>query len=421
MLAPDERGQMEISKAAVIGAGTMGGGIGYVISAAGIEVVLKDVDPAQLDLARAHIAGIYRRSVERGRLSADEARDKEALVRYTLAYEDLGEVELVVEAVPERLEIKRRVLDELNRRCPQRTIFASNTSALSITELGEASGRADRLVGLHFFNPAHVMKLVEVVPGAKTKRAVVQTLTDLARRLGKTPVVVRECPGFLVNRLLMPYLNEAVICLQEDAAEAPAVKAASAIDAALGPEGFGWPMGPLALVDMLGLDVCHHIIAYLDAQWGERFSEAALLRALYSAGRLGKKSGQGVYAYDGSETNPLDTLIQGLREAGQMAQVESAVSVVERTMALLFNEAFLCVQEEIAGVEDIDLACKMGIGMQVWWEGERVPMGPLEYADRVGLDVLLARFERLEAALGRRFRPAAILREKVETGGRFIL
>jgi 3-hydroxyacyl-CoA dehydrogenase len=403
---------MEICKAAVIGAGTMGGGIGYVISAAGIEVVLKDVDQGQLDLARAHIAGIYRRGVERGRLTAEEARKKEALVRYTLAYEELGEVDLAVEAVPERIDLKQRVLGELHRHCPARTILASNTSALSISELGEASGRADRMVGLHFFNPAHVMKLVEVIPGDETDPDVVQTVLGLARRLEKTPVVVRECPGFLVNRLLMPYLNEAVLCLQEGAA-------AAEIDAQLGREGFGWPMGPLTLMDLLGLDVCHHIIAHLDAEWGERFSEAALLRALYEAGHLGQKSGQGFYIYEGGEAGAVGALSERLRETGQAVEAKPAVGIVERTMALLLNEAFLCVQEEIASAADIDLACTIGLGMQVRWEGERAPMGPLEYADRVGLDVLLARFEGLQAAFGRRFRPAQILRKKVEAGERF--
>jgi 3-hydroxyacyl-CoA dehydrogenase len=403
---------MEIKKAAVVGAGTMGGGIGYVISAAGIEVVLKDVDQGQIDLARSHIAGIYRRNVERGRMAAEEAQESEALVRYTLEYEDLGEADLVIEAVPERLDLKRRVLVELNRRCPLRTILASNTSALSITELGQASGRADRLVGLHFFNPAHVMRLVEVIPGDETDPAVVQAMMDLSHRLGKIPVAVRECPGFVVNRLLMPYLNEAVICLQEGVE-------AAAVDAALGPEGFGWPMGPLTLMDVIGLDVCHHIIAYLDAEWGARFSESALLRALVEAGHVGRKSGQGFYAYDDGETGVVDALIERLRAQGQVVKAESAYGVVERTTALLLNEAFLCVEEEIASVKDIDLACKTGLGMQVRWEGERAPMGPLEYADRVGLDVLLERFEGLATELGRRFRPAEILREKAEARERF--
>jgi 3-hydroxyacyl-CoA dehydrogenase len=400
----------------------MGGGIGYVISAAGIEVVLKDVDQGQLDIARSHVAGIYRRNVERGRMPAQAAQEKEALLRYTLEYQDLGEVDLVVEAVPERLGLKRRVLEELNRLCPSHTILASNTSALSITELGQASGRPDRFVGLHFFNPAHVMKLVEVIPGAKTDPSVTQAMLDLAQRLGKTPVEVRECPGFLVNRLLMPYLNEAVICVQAGAGATAATTLVAEVDAALGREGFGWPMGPLALMDMLGLDVCHHIIAYLDAEWGERFSEAPLLRALFEAGHLGQKSGQGFYAYGDGEGDLLEAMVRQLGQAVQPAQPAQAgpsFGLAERLMAPLLNEAFLCVQDGIAGIPEIDLACKIGLGMQVRWQGERRPMGPLEYADRVGLGALLERFERLERALGRRFRPAPILRQKVRAGEQF--
>jgi 3-hydroxyacyl-CoA dehydrogenase len=390
----------------------MGAGIAYVFSAAGLQVVLKDVDLAQLDRARTHIEGIYRRGVERGRIAAAEALERQALVAYTLEYGELVDVDLAVEAVPESMSLKQRVLSELGRRCPPRTILATNTSALSISELGAASGRPERLVGLHFFNPAHVMRLVEVVPGADTDPGVVQAVLGLARQVGKTPVRVRECPGFLVNRLLMPYLNEAVICLQEGAASP------SEIDAALGREGFGWPMGPLALLDMLGLDVCHHIIAYLSSRYSERLQEAALLRALYEAGRYGQKSGAGFYEYVSGGLSGVPTvsaLIQRLHRAGEVIQGASTFSV-DRPMALLLNEAFLCVQEEVATTDDIELACIAGLGMQVRWEGDRRPMGPLEYADRVGLDVLLVRFQSLEQELGRRFRPAAVLQQKVRAG-----
>jgi 3-hydroxyacyl-CoA dehydrogenase len=358
--------------------------------------------------------------VERGRLTEQEAREKEALVGYTLAYEALGEPDIVVEAVPERLSLKRGVLAELDQRCPPQTILASNTSALSITELGAASGRADRLVGLHFFNPAHVMALVEVVPGAETDPAVVDTVMDLAQQWGKTPVLVRECPGFLVNRVLMPYLNEAVLCLHERVTTGASAEAAAAsIDDALGPDGFGWPMGPLTLMDMLGLDVCHHIIAYLDAEYGKRIQEAPLLRALYEAGCLGRKSGQGFYRYRDQEAGMVDAVIQGLPCEGPTGLGDPCEGVADRTTALLMNEAFLCVEERIATVQDIDLACKIGLGMQVRWEGQRTPMGPLEYADRVGLPLLLARFEALEAERGERFCPAAILRDKVRAGEPF--
>jgi 3-hydroxyacyl-CoA dehydrogenase/enoyl-CoA hydratase/3-hydroxybutyryl-CoA epimerase len=238
----------------------------------------------------------------------------------------------------------------------------------------------------------------------------VNVVVRLAQSLGKTPVVVRECPGFLVNRLLMPYLNEAVCCLEEGAA------AAGEIDAAMGREGFGWPMGPFALMDMLGLDVCHHILAYLDAQFGERMQEAVLLRALYEAGRLGAKSGQGFYDHpDHRHSAEVDALIQSLQADGHIAYVGSSFTP-ERLMTILINEAFLCVEEEIAGVDDIDLACVTGLGMSVRIGDELVHVGPLEYADQIGLDIVLEQTQRLEGELGLRFRPASILVDKVRSG-----
>jgi len=399
---------MLISKTAVVGAGTMGGGIAQVISAAGLLVVVKDVDARQLDLARAHVEDIYRRQVERGRMAADDSRAKLALVRYTLHYDGFDDVDLVIEAVPEEMAIKRRVLSDLHAICRPEAILATNTSALSIAEMGAASGRPCTMIGLHFFNPAHVMKLVEVIPSARTDQPVVETVVAFARALGKTPVVVRECPGFLVNRLLMPYLNEAVLCLQEGAATV------AEIDAAMGRQGFGWPMGPLTLMDTIGLDVCHHIIAYLASHYGDRLQEAALLRALCEAGRVGRKSGAGFYEYPGGDPSPeVEALAGSLRAEGRVADLGSPFSV-DRLMALLVNEAFLCLQDEIAAAEDIDTACIAGLGMQVRLGEERVSMGPLAYAEPVGFGVLEARFRELESILGPRFHPAPILETRGE-------
>ena len=401
---------MDIRKTAVVGAGAMGGGIAYVFSSAGLPVLVKDIDQRQLDLARDHVQQIYRRRVDRGRIAASEMQERLALVAYTLDYDGFTQVDLVVEAVPEELRIKAAVLADLNMVCPAHAILASNTSALSITEMGTASGRPSRVVGMHFFNPAHVLKLVEVISGAETERSVVEAVTQLARSVGKVPVVVRECPGFLVNRLLMPYLNEAVICLQEGSA------AAAEIDAAMGPSGFGWPMGPFVLADMLGLDVCHHILAYLDAQYGQRIQEAALLKSVVEAGRLGQKNGRGFYDHPGYErAGEVDALVRSLQAGGQVARPGSRFSP-ERLMAMLLNEAFLCAEDAIASVDDIDTACIAGLGMAVRIGDESVRMGPLEVADQVGLDQILDQLWRLERELGPRFAPASILMDKVHSG-----
>lgn len=399
---------MHIAKAAVVGAGTMGSGIAQVISSSGVPVILRDVDPGQLERARARIEGIYRQQVERGRLAPEEMPQKLALVCYALDDGGLDEVDIVIEAVPEHMALKRAVWAGLNGVCHPETVFATNTSALSITEMGAASGRPHKLIGMHFFNPAHLMRLVEVIPGSETDGETVDTVVDLAQRLGKVPVVVRECPGFLVNRLLMPYLDEAVICLQEGAATT------IEIDAAMGRAGFGWPMGPFALMDMLGLDVCHHIAAYLASQYGERMAEPALLQALFEAGRLGRKSGRGFYDYPGGKhASAVDALIQQLQEQGRVAQAGSVFSA-GRLMARLLNEAFLCLEQEVASAADIDLACVTGLGMQVRREAELVRMGPLEYTRTIGTGMLLRQLWDLERKLGLRFRPAATL---VRAGG----
>jgi 3-hydroxyacyl-CoA dehydrogenase/enoyl-CoA hydratase/3-hydroxybutyryl-CoA epimerase len=400
---------MKIHKAAVVGAGTMGGGIAYLLSAAGISVLIKDVVQQQIDLARDHLCRIHERRVERGQIDAAAMRQGLERVQYTLDYGSFGDVDLAIEAVPEDMDVKARVFCELDQACPPHAILASNTSALSITEMGQASGRPQHVLGMHFFNPAHVMKLVEVIPGAETSAEVVSTVLALARRLGKEPVLVRECPGFLVNRVLMPYLNEAAICLQERAASVDEV------DAALGPDGFGWPMGPFALMDMLGLDVCHHILAYLDAQYGERVQEAAVLRELVAAGQLGQKTGSGFYAHPGHlPSDRVDRIVDILQAGGEVEHPGSAFSV-DRPVLALVDEAFLCLGEGIASAKDIDRACVAGLGMAVRQGGERVPMGPLAYVDRIGPSVVLDRLRHLTRTLGRRFRPAAALVARAET------
>jgi 3-hydroxyacyl-CoA dehydrogenase/enoyl-CoA hydratase/3-hydroxybutyryl-CoA epimerase len=402
---------MQIKRVAVIGAGAMGGGIAYVLSAAGLSVVVKDIEQGQLDLAREHVSDVYRKSVARGRLTDQEAEAGLSRVDYTLNYEPLAAVDLAIEAVPEDMRIKSTVLVDLDRICTPQAIFASNTSALSISRMGLALRRPTRMIGMHFFNPAHRMKLVEVIPGQDTAQGIVHAVVHLAERLGKTPVVVRDAPGFLVNRLLMPYLNEATLCLQEGTGSV------REIDAAMGRNGFGWPMGPFELMDMLGLDVCHDIIAYLASQYGERMSEAPLLQALVRAGRLGAKTGGGFYDYPGrQDAAAITALIQSVQEdkGGEAAAVFS----VPRVMARFVNEAFLCLEEKIAERDDIDTACILGLGMAVRMGERVVRMGPLAYATHIGLDVLVERLQRLDGLFGPRFRPAPALIAEMATDRR---
>ena len=246
---------MYIFKAGVVGAGTMGAEIAQVISFSGLPVVLKDVDQCMLDKGMETIRQIYQRRVDKGKMSPGEMADKLSLVEPALSYDSFGDVDIVIEAVPEKMSIKKAVLAELQAAVPETTLFASNTSALSISEMATASDRPTKVIGMHFFNPAHVMKLVEIIPGLDTAQETVDDVVMFAESLRKIAVVVQECPGFLVNRLLMPYLNEATYCLQEGTATA------GEIDAAM--VEFGMPMGPFTLMDMLGIDVCQYVGKYL--------------------------------------------------------------------------------------------------------------------------------------------------------------
>ena len=398
---------MWIFKVGVVGAGAMGGGIAQVVTYSGLPVIVKDIDQKQLDLAREHVEGIYQSRVDKGKMTAGQVQEKLDLIEYTLTYDDFGDVDIVIEAVPEVMRIKQQVYKELDEVCQPDCILASNTSALSITEMGAATNRPERVIGMHFFNPAHVMKLVEIIPGAETDQDTIDTVEQFTQDLRKIPVIVQECPGFLVNRLLMPYLNEAVLALEQGAATA------QEIDEAMGSGGFGWPMGPFFLMDMLGIDVCAHVGQYLYGHYSERLAEVKLFDELVGANRLGEKTGVGFYNY-GADAEPLDAIVKRLQDAGE---VETGTRFsVDRLMMPFLNEAALCAQENIANVNDIDMACIAGIGMQVNKDGTLVRMGPLEYMDELGLDEVVARMEALEKEFGPRFHPVDILYQKVRAG-----
>ncbi len=399
---------MWIFKAGVVGAGFMGAEIAQVITYSGLPVVVKDIDQKQLDLARQTVEGIYQRRIDTGKMTAGQVQEKLDLIEYTLDYGEFADVDIAIEAVPEVMKLKQRVLAELNEACPPDAIFASNTSALSISEMASASGRPHRVIGMHFFSPAHVMKLVEIVPGKETDQDTIDTVEQFTQELRKIPVIVQECPGFLVNRLLVPYLNEAVLALEEGAATAPE------IDEAMGRGGFGWPMGPFILIDFMGLQVSAEVAQYMAPFYGQRLKPAKLFGELVAAGRLGEKAGAGFYVYGDPKAEPLEKIIERLQAAGE---VDTGTRFsTDRLMMPFLNEAALCAQEGIANVNDIDMACIAGVGMQVNRDGESVRMGPLEYMDERGLDTVVATMEALEAEFGPRFHPADILYQKVRAG-----
>jgi len=393
---------MYIFKAAVVGAGTMGGEIAQVITYSGLPVVLKDIDQEMLDQGLAKARSVYQRRVDKGKMSTGDMESKLDLITPTLTYDEFEDVDIVIEAVPEKMKVKQAVFRELEEACPEQTIFASNTSALSISQMGATTSKPHKVIGMHFFNPASVMKLVEVIPGLDTGQETVDDVVMFAESLRKLPVVVQECPGFLVNRLLMPYLNEATKALEEGAATA------TEIDQAI--VKWGMPMGPFTLMDMLGIDVCGDVGEYLYSEYGERMSPAPLFLKLIDAGRLGEKSGAGFFDHPGGESDAVHGMIEEIQESG--AVPTGTPFTVERLMYPLINEAALCVQENVASITDIDMSMVAGTGMT--YGGERV--GPLVVADKIGLDAVVDTLEELAEELGPRFRPARPLRLRVRAG-----
>jgi 3-hydroxybutyryl-CoA dehydrogenase len=281
----------EIKVAGVLGAGTMGNGIAHVMARAGFKVTLCEVEQRFLDRGLATIRKNLDREAAKGKVSGDEATAAMDRIRGTINRLELTECDFVIEAATEKLEIKREIFRELDGIVPGNVILASNTSSISITKLAGLTGRPDRVIGMHFFNPVPVMQLVEVVRGLATSQETFATVRDLAVRLGKTPVEVNDAPGFVSNRVLMPLLNEAMFAVMEGVATAEAVDEIFKL-------GMAHPMGPLTLADFIGLDVCLDIMRVLEEGLGDpKYRPCPLLIRMVDAGWLGRKSGRGFYQY----------------------------------------------------------------------------------------------------------------------------
>ena len=278
-------------RVAVIGAGTMGNGIAQTFATAGGEVVLIDVVEPALRKGLAAIEKSLAKFAEKGKLTPEAARAAFARVKPSGSLSDAKSCSLVVEAVVERADVKKKVFAELDELCPSRTILATNTSSISITEIAAATKRADRVIGMHFMNPVPLMALVEIIRGQETSDETTRNVVKVSKLLGKTPVEANDYPGFVSNRVLMPMINEAVFCLMEGVATREAIDTVMKL-------GMNHPMGPLALADLIGLDVCLDILEVLQRGLGDdKYRACPLLRRMVAAGRLGKKSGKGFYDY----------------------------------------------------------------------------------------------------------------------------
>jgi 3-hydroxybutyryl-CoA dehydrogenase len=283
---------MTIETIGVIGAGTMGNGIAHVCARSGFNVVLVEVEQRFLDRGIATIQKNLAREVEKSKLSAAERDASLARIQPTLSREALAACQLIVEAASERFEIKQQLFQQLDALCPPETILASNTSSISITKLAGQTKRADRVIGMHFFNPVPVMKLVEVIRGLATSDATYATVKATAERLGKTAVEVNDAPGFAANRILMPMINEAIFAVMEGVGTAEAIDEVFKL-------GMAHPMGPLTLADFIGLDICLDIMRVLQSGLGDsKYRPCPLLIKMVDAGWLGRKSGRGFYKYE---------------------------------------------------------------------------------------------------------------------------
>ncbi|HYM46786.1 MAG TPA: 3-hydroxyacyl-CoA dehydrogenase NAD-binding domain-containing protein [Solirubrobacteraceae bacterium] len=393
---------MFVFRAAVVGAGTMGGQIAQTIAAAGIPVVLKDIDDALvqagLDEARNVTAGQVSKLVEKGKLTAEqgEQRIAEVLGRIagTTTYEGFGQVDFVIEAVPERMEIKQGVFAELDAATPGHAILASNTSSLSITEIGEATLRPDKVVGFHYFYPASMMPLIEIVEGEDTSAETVTTAVTFAQAIRKQPITCAEVPGFVVNRILNSGISE-VWRAQEE--QGLSIKQ---IDEGVGASGLV-PVGPYHLVNLLGLDTVLHVAEHLAESYGdERFYVPPGMQKLVSERKLGAKTGgDGFYDPQGQPNVPGDA-------------APDIEELVELLSLKTFIEACLVLEEGVASHRDIDFGMMAGAGL----DPRRGLMPPFMRADSEGLDKVLERMENAQERHGERFAAPTILRRLVAQG-----
>lgn len=402
----DTSAAADIRSVAVAGAGIMGAGIAALCVEKGYRVRLMDLSADALGKALKFLHDDVARKRRKGRITGVQAQWALAAVSTDDHLRGFGNSDVLIEAVAERMEVKQSVLSQVSAALSGDAIIASNTSSLSIGGMAEGLPHPSRLAGLHFFNPVDRMPLVEVISGEKTSRDTVETLKGFARTLGKVPIVVRDRPGFLVNRLLLPYMNEGARLLEEGAD-------VQIVDRAL--LDFGMPMGVFILLDTVGLDIAAHAGETLHREMGERMRLSGVLKAMQEADRLGKKNGRGFYLYGaGGRRKPdpgLKDILGTLTTEGRDFEDEE---MVNRLILPMVNEAGLCLEEEVVEtVEAVDAAMILGAGFPPFRGGL------LRYADDVGVDRIVETLEELAGAVDERFAPSAYLKDLARAGKGF--
>lgn len=400
-----------IKQAAVLGAGIMGGGIAYQAATKGLPIIMKDIQTKQLDLGMNEAGKLLSKEVERGKSTPAKMAQTLSHIRPTLNYGDFGEVDIVIEAVVENPTIKEAVLSEVESLVKPETILASNTSTISITRLANALKRPENFVGMHFFNPVHRMPLVEVIRGEKTSDIAIATTVALAQKMGKTPIVVNDCPGFLVNRVLFPYFGAFDLLVKEGADFV-------SIDKTM--EKFGWPMGPAYLLDVVGMDTGVHAAKVMAEGFPDRMKPdyKGATQLMFEHERLGQKNGVGFYQYEtdkrGKPKKIADSTTYELLNLVQTGdQTFDEQEIIDRMMIAFCNETVRCLEDNIvASPAEADMAMIMGVGFPPFRGG------PCRYIDQIGVANYVALCDKY-AYLGKAYEAPAKLRDMAQNGETF--
>ena len=401
----------DIKEAAVLGAGIMGGGIAYQAASKGLPIIMKDIKSEQLDLGMSEASKHLASGMKRGKITPGIMGQTLSRIRPTLNYGDFGETDIVIEAVVENPKVKHAVLKEVEGLVKKDCILASNTSTISITYLASVLERPENFVGMHFFNPVHRMPLVEVIRGEKSSEEAIATTVALAEKMGKVPVVVNDCPGFLVNRVLFPYFGAFDLLMKEGADF-------QHIDKVM--EKFGWPMGPAYLIDVVGLDTGVHGAEVMAEGFPDRMKPdyKGSIAALFEANRLGQKNGVGFYKYEvdkkGKPAKKADpATLEVLKSVVADSKPFEDQEIVDRMMLALCNETVRCLEDNIVATPaEADMAMIMGIGFPPFRGG------PCRYIDQVGLDNYLALCEKY-AYLGKAYEAPQKIRDMAAKGETF--